>query len=63
MARIENRNLSIILLGGALVCAGAILTVSGNEAAGVPVSLVGTLIMCISSVLATLKSRSERSRR
>ncbi len=63
MARIENGKLSIILLGAALVCAGAILTVSGNEKAGVPISLVGTLIMCVSSVMTTLKSRQERSRR
>ena len=57
MTRIDKRNLSVNLCGFALVCIGAFLTYSGTKESGVPIALVGVLVMGVSVLLMRRETR------
>ena len=57
MTRIEKRNLSIMLIGLALICGGYALAKSGVMRAGVALSFVGSLTMFAVAVSAWLNTR------
>jgi len=60
MTHIENRNLSIVSIGGALILGGFFLTLSDIKGAGVGLSFVGSLTMFVGAVFTWLESRRQR---
>lgn len=63
MTRIEKRNLSIALIGFALICGGYALAVSGTLGPGVALSFVGSLTLFAGAVSAWLNTRREEKRK
>jgi len=63
MTRMETRNLSIMLIGAALICGGYAFAASGVMWAGAALSLVGSLVLLASVMLITRDSRRNRNDR
>ena len=60
MTLIEKRNLSIMLIGAALICGGYAFAASGVMRAGAALSLVGSLVLFAGGMLITRDSRRNR---
>ena len=60
MTRIEKRNLSVMLIGAALICGGYAFVASGVMWAGGALALVGSLVLFAGGMLITRDSRRNR---